>query len=257
MLDKLFDRTTIDLLLLFLGAAIIFIAFAASFLALIRKARVRTSIKTAKGTICIGEDSGDRPNSPHSTCPHARDIIALLAEQAEMLDTVHTIESRVLKDQMLFVKAESTRLRGKAQSLFLRTLRNATQSKENTGLVAHPEYREYERALKDAISICQELIETAFDENHYAARTEQDFNRYATIKTTEILQTVTDYLNAAYKGGVVTRENIYNENQAILEDVKGAVDRMFWNAREIAVDAAAKIQESRKAFQDKLKTLLG
>ena len=113
MLDTLLDRTTADLLLLFAGSAAIALAFATILFVLVRKARVRTSIKTAKGTFSIGGDK-EAPASPHATCPHARDIIILLTEQADMLDRVHAIEGGTLKDQMIFVKAESARLRGKA-----------------------------------------------------------------------------------------------------------------------------------------------
>ena len=258
MLEKLIERSTTDLLLLFFGTAVAVLFFVAVLIYIVQRAKIRTRIKTSKGEFSIGEeDKEETPVSPHATCPHSRDIVALLTRQADMLDTIHTLESRVLKDQMIFVKAESTRLRGRAQGLFLKTLRSALGAQSPKGLLDHAEYREYERALKDAIGICQELAETSFEENHYAARTEQDFSQYATMKTTEILQTITDYLNDAYRGDIVSREHIYNENQHILEEVRTSVTRMFWNAREIAVSTAKQVASLRESFQADIKRMLG
>jgi hypothetical protein len=194
---------------------------------------------------------GSRKKKSEKLPLDGKDIVILLTKQAEMLDQVHTLEKRVLKDQMIFVKSEALRLRGRAQSVFLRVLRDKLDSGEKNGLVDHPDYCEYVRALKDAIDNCKELIEASFEDNHYATRTEKDFQQYEQTKTIEIIQTITNFLNDGYRGHVVCREMIYDENQRIMDEFKTSVSKMFWNAREISVATAIQVKALRDNF-DKL-----
>lgn len=187
--------------------------------------------------------------SPHSSCMHGKDIVVLLTKQAEMLDAVHTLERRVLKDQMNYVKTESTKFKGKAQSVFLRLLYNLLKSDSKTGLIEHPDYKEYTACLKDIMYDMRDLIENAFEENHYATRAEKDFQVYVSGKVGELTQEVTDFLNDAYKGEVITRELLYDENNMYLrKDFESVLTQMFWNAREIAVRTQQECDKLRKDF---------
>lgn len=194
---------------------------------------------------------GSRKKKPEKMPLDGKDIVILLAKQAEMLDQVHTLEKRVLKDQMIFVKSQSLRLRGRAQSVFLRLLREKLNPGEKNGLVDHPDYCEYVRTLKDAIDNCKELVEASFEDNHYDTRSEKDFQQYEQTKTVEIIQTITNFLNDGYCGQFISRDMIYDENKRILDEIKTSVSKMFWNAREISIQTAIQVKVLRDNF-DKL-----
>lgn len=200
-----------------------------------------------------------KKKNPHEGCENWNDVVILLAKQAEMLDTIHAKEKRMTKAITVFTKSTASKMRGDAQRVFLKLLKDKLErsADDKSGLVMHDDYREYVRALKDAYDEVFDTFEPELTEKDYADEypneRSADFQLYVQKSTQAIMQQLTDYLNDCYHGKVVIREDLYDENKRVLVDkTTQDIAACFVNARDLNLRFAREEKELRAAFNKQL-----
>lgn len=252
MTKEFFEQLTPDMALkIILALCLLVVVVSIGLVFILRAGRIRKlfGLETNSDSEKQGNDLLDKKQSPHADCQFAPDGPMLLAKQRELLTKQGELRMNALVEQKSIAKSESVKLRGFAQSEFLKILKEK-QGGDKNGLVMHDDYREYVRCLKDAIDDVLILLEAEFMKNHYAQRTRPEFTVYASSMADTLIQTMTDMLNDTYIGSVVSREETYDRMVLSAKHVRSEIESVFWQAREIAVTTAERIATMEKEFTE-------
>lgn len=233
-----------DILKLFAGRTlldivVIILVLSASLVYLIKKGNV-----SKIGSVTIG---GTNKAPPHATCPHSRDILEILSKQSEYINNVRDIRQSVIPQQMRFMDSKSIETRGIMQKTFL-ALQEKITNDHNIPQVETFEYQTYKTSLRIVHQDMREYFLECFRENHLADKSESEYRAYAEMCANEIIQNTTDILNDLYRGSIVTRSIIFEENKTILSKLRENIIDVYNHARAIAIKAEQDIKHQKDAF---------
>lgn len=217
----------------------------------IKRLKIR---KITKDGITTGEDISV---SPHKQCSHGRDWVQILAEHEAMLAEFYEKRFRIGQRQERHLKAEASKIRGQAQGVFLKLLKNTLNKQDRTGLLDHVDYKEYVRALKDTIDLVIPVILEDFDDDDIETMSDEAYHEYADKRALSILQTISDSLDDCYMGTVVYREDLFAENKvSIRSEIKHQIEEAYWQCRRLAKDTIRETEALRESFRQKLGGLI-
>lgn len=247
MVDLGFTAREYALLIPILTACLVILIVTITFM--VKKLKPK---KITKDGVTFEEDS---PVSPHKQCGHGRDWVQILAEHERMLAEFYEKRFKIGQRQERHLKAEAAKIRGIAQSAFLKLLKQTLNKQDK--ILEHPDYKEYVRALKDTIDIIIPIMLEDFDDDDIEAVSDEAFHTYADKRATVILQHVSDTLDDCYMGTLISRELIFTENKhSIKSEIKHQIEDTYWQARKIAKDTILETEALRKEWHKKLSTII-
>ena len=196
---------------------------------------------------------GETTESPHLDCPHVADVILLLHSQQLMLAKVfHIRDHDILRNQMSYAE-------NKVDMVLNANEINFSILLKNIGKVDYLYSEEY-IAYKSLLEYNREKILTKFrhmcKENHFADKTEDDFNEYVrnniTIITDMLVQQAKSffpfYLSLPGYADFVEATNT-KMNSYILD--------ILYNARDVSFRSIAQVEQLIDEFEQEYENTIG
>jgi len=202
--------------------------------------------------------SDKKKKSPHASCRFSSDIILILQEQRKIQDEVfYWRHVGIIREQMNYAEQKLDQALTVLNKHFLILLKEMNGG-DKTGISNSNQYRHYVQVLREvkikAIETCRHIMR----ENHLADRTEDEFNLYEETKTTMIIDQGSDVMNYLYyvkMEGWPTREQIYDHNQKIKNELVALGKDALRQARKIAIEKGTEIEEKQNALDKKIEDL--
>lgn len=188
--------------------------------------------------------------SPHSTCPHARDIMDVIHRTIEYSEKRQELKNSLVERQMKYYEEIEEEMIAYFKKIFLSLLSEKVGEEILDSYAQHSEYNSYIVTLKAISGDIKPYIKGCFKSNHYSEQSPEDQRTYIDRKRTLVIQKVTECLNMYWRGTVVTRSALYKENlknvrefENYLEDI---FNRAFLLARETKEELARMEHEYNK-----------
>lgn len=238
------------------------LALLAGLVIVLSKLRIKSARLSKKDGLSVSvgdspEDASGSNTSPHKLCGNGKDIVILLTEHEDMLYEVYRKEFRILDKQIAIADAAVSRMRGKAQGIFLKLLKKKLEIPLREGLIEHIDYERYSNVLRDVKDVMFPLVKSDFELDEMELMSEGEFKTYAESKSNKIVQEITDFLNSRYFGVTVKREDLYDENRASIQsELRQTIEDVYWAARKVAIDTLQETKQMRKAFRDRLREMV-
>lgn len=208
----------------------------------------------SKGNILVGR--GDiKKVSPHSTCPHAKDIMELVHRTTEHMEHRQELKTLLIEEQMRFYEETEEEVLGLLRKLYLSLL--ADRLSGDTSYAQHPEYTSYIVTLKAIAAEIKSYIRGCFKANHYAGRTVEEQKLYIDKKKIVIVQKITELLNLYWRGTVVSRSDIYKAHEGVMGELEEYIETIFNESFTLARNTAAKIEQLEESYNTYLVNTLG
>jgi hypothetical protein len=255
VLDHWYEQV---LLYLFLGLALFGVIIGIIKIIKLLLGWFKSGGKVSSSALTIGNTlvTPAKPAPAHANCPHAGDIMSVVARTAEFVELKHRLPNIIMEKQMKYFEEKEVELQGMYLRVFIKELDNAIP--DGREVVQHPEYISYSSTLLTVGRFLKDYIRVAMRQNHFVdidgdAWVEKK-NRYKTM----IAEKATEMLNLYWRGSVVTRGVLYNINHDpdMVRQLNSAVDDLFEYAREEARKLDEEIgtarEEYEKFLQDKI-----
>lgn len=212
-------------------------------------------LSLSKAGILIGKNGTMKKASPHTTCPHARDIMELIHRTMEHVETRQELRMQLLESQMRFYEETEEEVLGLLKASYLSLM----SDKNDAGIsyVQHPEYTAYVMTLKAIASDVKVYIRGCFKTNHYAELDSEGQRLYIEKKEAVIFQKVTEALNLYWKGEVVTRGELYKANRLKLEEYSEYVYDIFNKAFSLARETSERLDKMEFEYSTFIEGTLG
>ena len=201
------------------------------------------------------KDKEKKKVSPHSTCPHARDIMEVVRRTIEYSEKRQELRNSILEEQMRFYEETEEEVIGLLKNIFIKAL-----SKKLDGSVSYTqnnEYSSYVITLKAIFIDIKNYAKTCFKSNHYAYMTPENQLAYIDKKKTILGQKLTESLNVYWRGEVITRPELYKiniEKTRIFEDY---AEEIFNRAFLLSRETYARLEKLEKDYQDYISNTVG
>lgn len=193
------------------------------------------SVKSKLGNLTIGDSKKEDPTSPHATCEHRHDAIDLLETVFKNSD-----ERRYMKDidaikrQMEIAEDYVKQVIALMTRVYLHTL----SAKGHADPASSPGFTSYSKNVLPIVE-CQVVskIRTFVRENHFAEKTEREFEEYIEARSKQLREFVSHMLNDIYLyRDDITRSELYEANEKRMPEFKEYIRNFLLDCREIAVE---------------------
>jgi hypothetical protein len=216
-----------------------------SVLALVARFSKKSLSITKSGISVSSDKTSDKKSSPHSKCKHSKDVIELFLLQKESLPMI-VIEKEIgiFNAQMEHARLKIEEATNLLSKRYLTLLKEVQGSKD--GIASSEQFKFYQLILKDVKHEAIDWAEQIMRENHLDSRTEDEFNTYEEEKTMFIMNKVTEILNnnyIPYKKNWPTREQVYDANQDIINQVTSTIKECLRTARRLSIEKNKSISE--------------
>lgn len=232
-----------EMLVIFFGAVLVIVVVSIFF---------RGSIPTPWGEIVLGK--GRRKKAPaHSTCPHAGDIMSVIARTTELIEEKERSEISMMAEQMKFYEEVELEIKGVLQRVFVKLLDDRIG--KDAELIQHPEYTTYMAVLNMVSVHMKDWFRVTMRQNHLAELDGDRWVKYKERKKAYMIQTTTDILNQFWRGKVIPRTDLYkvNMDSTVQSSVDKYINDIFDNCRRIAIDYSIKVETIRSEYEKWLK----
>lgn len=230
------------------------------------------SIKTPFGEAEFDTDEDDKEKkpeeendkkSPHSDCPHAKDIVKTLQLQRKNIRKADKAELYYIpRDLMNTAQDVLDNIVSKMESIFLTLLKEKHGNKKD--LVTDKSYRSYVRALQSAKrDLLDEVLRMVKENNFIEKEIRGTFNEYKKTKAQKLFNMMTKSLNKYYFEDDPSREEVYDKNMSIVSDprenfnvlmmIEGCIEEM----KELSKVHNSNIDKFEKEVDDRIIELFG
>lgn len=214
------------------------------------------TITIAKLGLTIGNSNKkEKLKSPHTNCPHSRDIMDLIHRTAEHFEKIQTLKTSILREQMRYYEEIEEELLGKLKHLFIKLLLEKTL--EHEVLVEQKDYKNYILILKVISSDLKSYIRNCFSSNHYITYSIETQRDYIDKKRIVIIQKVTESLNEYWRGDTVKRSEIAKKNKENMREFEERVEDVFNRAFLISRETQDRIEKEIKEYEKYVSLTLG
>lgn len=218
---------------------------------------VISTVKTGKIGITLGKGGVSVTTDPSNPdgcgeCFRVSDIARIIQLQEEVSRRVQHIEDiELVRDQMNYAEERLDAIEGLMLPIFLRELRE-DKGGARDGLISTTEAVSY----RNCLALMKERLLTVarhmFRENHLAEKGELEFEAYVRAKRKIFCQKKTTVLNEIFPPGISpSREDIYEANREIIDEIEGEFDSIIRHGRMIAVEKRNEIALLRAEFEKK------
>ena len=216
-----------------------------------RDSKVRLQ-KTLGGFSLSTDDTGFQ--SPHSTCPHVKDIILLMQLQHDTLykkDFIEMVE--IMREQMKYTEEHLEQLTIELKRDYLENLKMYTN---NTGVNFSSKEYKYYSVITDLIEEkTLPMFRKIYRENHFAEKSELEFQMYRKEKAEMLFSIWTDnYQQLSLLSGSETSEDFQKRLRGKVLDV---FLECIGQARKVALEKREDIAALDKQLKDTLQKYLG
>lgn len=201
------------------------------------------------------KDKEKKKVSPHSTCPHARDIMEVVRRTIEYSEKRQELRNSILEEQMRFYEETEEEIIGLLKNVFIKAL-----SKKLDGDVSYTqnnEYSSYVITLKAIFIDIKNYVKTCFKSNHYAYMSAENQLAYMEKKKTILGQKLTESLNVYWRGEIITRPELFKLNSEKESSLEGYAEEVFNRAFLLSRETYARIEKLEKEYQDYISSVVG
>lgn len=192
----------------------------------------------------------EKDKSPHADCEYKLDIEILLLQQQEVLDKTYRIEHKeIISMCMKEVEEELYKIYYAAMTIFRKSVSNL----ENIDLdELHKNYKNFCDVMKEFVIV---QMRTWVRENHFAERTEAEFDAYAKNKSDNLKEAVLSFAQEIRPE--FNSEEYKKEIQTIYMQIGFATIIVLKKCRAISIQKLAESKKLKEDFNDKVVSILG
>lgn len=184
-------------------------------------------------------------NWPKEKKPKAHKDCPLYFEYLEMRNNALEISLtpiQLVRSQMAFVDDLEETTRNILYKHFLKLL--CTKNGEDFNAVKHPDAQDYLLAVNYSLCRVKQRIKSFLVENHIADMTELEFLEKSTNRTNQVIDLFTTEMNENHPANLsIPRNEVYNHNQCLMEQIRGLVVEMWVVARTLALESKQKLKD--------------
>jgi hypothetical protein len=250
-MDILFKKEWWEVIVIFLFFGGVLSGIAYFIMEAIRKSKLK--VQKTLGGFSLSTD-GEDFKSPHATCPHSKDIILLLRFQYEIVHKKDSIEMiEIMREQMKYTEDHLGQLKLNLKKDYLANLKMFTT---NIGVnFSSKEYKHY-AVINDLIEEkTLPMFRKIYRENHFASRSEIDFQAYKREKTELLFGMWMELYNElSLPSG---SESSVDYQQALRSSVTEVFSDCIIQARKIALEKKAEIADLDEQLENMIQKYLG
>lgn len=225
---------------------------------LIKIGKVTEEIKKKEGEeeSQISKKEYDKLNkTPHSVCPHSRDILIVINEANKIWEQKqYIIRYDQMKTQMNYAEQKCDQLRTILQKVYLSELEKQGMEKIFNCL----SFGIYKLIIKELENQFLHIIRRSFHENHFDELNEKDFDNFSEDKSNYILAKMREILIDLYfYEENISLERIMELQKKEIEKIKNIVEDIFKYARSVAIDNKVKLLELDERLDNIIKKFIG
>lgn len=201
------------------------------------------------------KDKEKKKVSPHSTCPHARDIMEVVRRTIEYSEKRQELKCSILEEQMRFYEETEEEIIGLLKNIFIKALSKKLDG--NISYTQNNEYSNYVITLKAIFIDIKAYIKTCFKSNHYAYMSAENQLSYMEKKKTILGQKLSESLNVYWRGEIITRPELFKLNSEKAGALEGYAEEVFNRAFLLSRETYARIEKLEKEYQDYISSIVG
>ena len=206
--------------------------------------------------IKIGKkDKEKRKTSPHSTCPHARDIMEVVRRTIEYSEKRQELKNSLIEEQMRFYEETEEEVIGLLKNVFIKAL--AKKLNDNISYAQNNEYSNYVITLKAIFIDIKSYVKTCFKSNHYAYMSAENQLTYMEKKKTILSQKLSESLNIYWRGEIISRAELYKFNSEKAHVLEGYAEEVFNRAFLLSRETYARIERLEEGYQEYISSIVG
>ena len=170
--------------------------------------------------------------SPHSTCPHASDIMEVARRTTALGTDKAALKVASFNEQVKIYEEQSEKMMEKFRHTMIKLLDTKTDGA--IPFLLHPDYRIFENILCRIEAELRVYVTARFTENHYDSYDVSGQLRYVEDKVHIVLTKLTSKLNMYWCCQTVSRADVYDTNKADISDYAQIIEAVFTEAFAIA-----------------------
>ena len=196
------------------------------------------------------EEHNQEEKSPHADCEYKLDIEILLLQQQEMLDKCYRIRTKeIISMCMKEVEEELYKIYYAAMAIFRKSVANL-ESIDIDEL--HKNYKNFCDVMKEFVIV---QMRTWIRENHFAERTESEFDVYAKNKSDNLKEAVLSFSQEIKPE--FESEEYKKEIQTIYMQIGFATILVLKKCRAISIQKLDEAKKLENDFNAKVTSILG
>lgn len=190
-------------------------------------------------SLSFGQKKKDAKKSPHGCCDNRYDAL-------ESMKSIRKIEREIIELKYLeTIKQQMDIAEGlikSAMTKFLKIYTGLLKKKGNLDPIKTNSCQSYILLLKIIENRLTDKVRFLIRENHFAEKTEQEFDAYIDSKTAELISLVSETLNDLYfYDEDITRAELYDANEDRTLEFEHISRDFFQGCRRIAITMSEKI----------------
>ena len=196
------------------------------------------------------EENNQNEKSPHAECEHKLDIEILLLQQQEMLDKCYRIRTKeIISMCMKEVEEELYKIYYAAMAIFRKSVANL-ESIDIDEL--HKNYKNFCDVMKEFVIV---QMRTWIRENHFAERTESEFDVYAKNKADNLREAISSFAQEIRPS--FNNEEYNKEIQSVYLQISFATILVLKKCRAISIQKLDEAKKLENDFNSKVTSILG
>lgn len=251
-MNQLASLSVLQLVLL-VGGVVLFSSIVSIGLIYLLKTTNGGSIRLFNGVVDITQ--GAKKKSPHASCRHVEEIIDLFWTGIEIQRKIDQIELALLpKDQMTCAEQVVNSIIMKLERTYIALLSTKIP---DVDLTTSREFSLYCLCLEKIRSSCLFIIKTSVVENHYLARSPEEWIVYKERIVDSLVEKQRQILNDFYTLPTPTRAEVREWNLRSMDGIKREYINMFNYMKTYAFERNAQIDGLKKEFSEKVEEAFG
>lgn len=209
----------------------------------------------AYGELTIGSKEKKKKQSPHSICPHSKDIMDIIHRTTEYYERVQGLKSSIIEEQMRYYEEVEEEVSGTLKHIFTKLIIDKLEP--NAPFMEHGDYKYYTLILRVISAEIKSYIRGCFKSNHYITYDIEAQREYVDKKKVILTQKITESLNDYWRGSVVARHEIYKKNKEYEEQFEKNIEDIFNRAFLITRTTYERIEKVEKEYEQYVENTIG
>lgn len=194
-------------------------------------------------------------SSPHSACPHARDIMEIVHRTLEYSEKRQELKNSIIEEQMKFYEEVEEEAKSLMRNIFIKLLSGKLDNE--TSFIHNDEYASYVITLRALFSDLKVYTKNFFKSNHYAYMAAEEQIEYIEKKKFLILQKGSEALNSYWVGNLVPIDTVYKANQTYKKEFEELVGKVFNRAFLISRETYNRIEKLEREYSEYIEKTVG
>lgn len=211
-------------------------------------------VNTKNLTVGGGFDSVKIP--PHANCPHAADIMKVIAQTRQLTILEYKNPIITVESQMKYFEEKTVEIRALLLKIFVHELDNYLP--EGSEVVQHAEYIAYDATLQAIYAQLKDIVRIIMRQNHFIEVTGDAWSKKKDRYKNTLVEKTTELLNIYWRGTIIPRWVLYdlNRTKENMEKINKILDDVFEFARDEALKADVKLKQASAEYEKFLATTI-